>query len=199
MARIKSALELALEKTEDIKGDKTAIQAHEKKQEGKQIASRFLSPDRKKDEISIIKMVKSYPKNEQQWVREGIVEILLANLGLPKEESEIESLEKLKEGFLELISDKKRTEYYFQQLKQFYSQYLQDRERVTENLKQQYGPQFQRKQEEIKRQTGGSVQMSMEQDPEFASYLNKHLGQVEEQYKNVLYQIKEDLKKMALT
>ena len=50
MARIKSALEIALEKSEGIKADKDTISAHNLKNEGKRLASNFLSPDDRETE-----------------------------------------------------------------------------------------------------------------------------------------------------
>ena len=42
MGKIKSALELALERTESIKGDRSSIDQFEAKQRGKKLANAFL-------------------------------------------------------------------------------------------------------------------------------------------------------------
>lgn len=53
MAQIKSALELALENTADIVGDKAAIKRKELEEQGRRLASKFLfDPETTSDELA---------------------------------------------------------------------------------------------------------------------------------------------------
>ena len=69
MTEIKSALEIALERTKDIKGDKETILANERTNDGKRIASRFLNPNEEKSEPE--KELKQFGSQEGRFVREG--------------------------------------------------------------------------------------------------------------------------------
>ena len=71
MTEIKSALELALEHTQGIQGDKETLKANELKNKGKLLASVFLNPNEQKDGKDPISQLKSFSGKELGWVKEG--------------------------------------------------------------------------------------------------------------------------------
>ena len=71
MGRIKSALEIALERTESVKGDKASINLFEAKQKGKRLANEFLN-----EKKSLEEEIKKSPKEEQHSLKQGIFDVL---------------------------------------------------------------------------------------------------------------------------
>ena len=195
MGEIKSALEIALEKTESVKGDKESLLAHEKRQDGKKIASKFLmEPD---TPISSVKdSLKSYSKKEEQWVKEGILETIMSNLSLPTKKADLDRLPRLQEVLHLFIKDKKQVSYIIDQVKQFFNQYLENRDHIQQSLEEQFAPRMREKEQQLAQQLGTEVQLSPESDPEFAEYLRKNFGQLDEQYQQALDQVKGQIRGM---
>ena len=70
---IKSALEIALEKTKDLQVDKKALLEQEAKTEGRKLAGSFLNNP---EEINLTEALKKFPADQLDYVRTGIFEYL---------------------------------------------------------------------------------------------------------------------------
>jgi hypothetical protein len=82
------------------------------------------------------------------------------------------------------------------QLEGFFSQYLENQEDLIERMKQQFAPHLQQKQAQLQQQYGPNFTLRPEQDPEFMKLLDKQLGQLDEQYTNILNQVKDQIKQI---
>ncbi|NCC91090.1 MAG: hypothetical protein EOM01_12170, partial [Spirochaetia bacterium] len=83
MAIIKSAWELALEKTEALQVDPVKIKHDLKVKEGRQLAATFLNDiDATKEGTE--KQFAQYEGEDKQLVKEGMALTLLSNLSLPR-------------------------------------------------------------------------------------------------------------------
>jgi hypothetical protein len=194
MTEIKSALELALSRTQDIKGDKEQLTASERRNDGKRLASKFLNPgDEAVDPASAIK---KFPNDAAGFVREGFFQTLTANLSLPVDGEYKSALRHLEEGMHVVIKERRQISYLFQQVDQFFEQYLQTREQVAEQLKQQYEPQLREKERLLAKQMGAQVKLAPESDPEFVNILSKNLSRLEAQYNQALAQVKDELARL---
>ena len=194
MTEIKSALELALERTQDIKGDKETLLANERRQDGKRLASKYLQPEDEK--IDPATEFKKYDTNEGSFVREGFFETILANLTLPADGEYKDRLQLLEAGVQLVTKERRQAAYLFQQIDQFFEQYLQTKEEVGEQLKVQYEPQLREKEKLLAQQMGAQVHLAPESDPEYMSLLSKNLARLEEQYNQALQQVKGELERL---
>ena len=192
MGKIKSALELAMEKTADLKVDREAMKKTSLTKEGKISASSYLE---KPDESDIADRLKHYKGDEKEWFRSGALETILANLALPRIEADLTGLEKLKKAVTLITGDKKNTNDIFGQLTQLFEQYLSNMDQLEDALKQQYMPQLRQKEMQLQQQTGQAVQLSPEDDPDFLKLLSEQFGKMEEQYSQVLKQAKDEIRK----
>ena len=192
MTFIKSALELALEKTEGIKSDKTALTAAEAKDEGKKLASSFFL-DPKTDLAGALKNI---PPERLSAVKEGIFSVILANLILPREEEDIKSLDPVIAALEILLKDKSHIKTLKTQLTGFYKQWLNDKKQLDENLRQQLGPILKQKEMQLARQLGRAVRIDPRTDPDYMKAYNKNMGQLESHYSGALAQAKEDIAAM---
>jgi len=192
MAKIKSALELALEKTEGLTVDREKLKQKDLKEKGQKLASSIINGSEKEGEDKL----KDFPEADLPFVREGFGEIVLSNIKLPLYINSENRLDQLEEAF-SLISDRSDIHnLIFSQLKQLFDKYVEDIHNLSEALKQQYMPALRHKQEQIRQQTGQDIPIEPEQDPEFMEILSQNRRALEEQYNEVIAQAKAELKKV---
>lgn len=195
MAIIKSAWEIALEKTASLEADPVKIRRDMKIKEGRQLAANLLMDiDVTKEDTQ--KKYEAYPKEDKQIIKEGMALALLSNLALPRNPL-------FKEDFLDIlalgaiISDgDEQVTSLLMQVEGFFSQYLQNQEDLIERMKEQFGPHLEQKQAQLRQQYGPNFVLRPEQDPEFMKLLDKNLAQLDEQYNTILDQAKDQLKEL---
>jgi hypothetical protein len=193
MGKIRSALELAMEKTADLKIDKEKLKHNELKKKGQILASSILN-GKEKDGGSILK---DFRADEMKSITEGFLETLLSNIRLPLYINSDNNLKILENAFA-LISDKEEIySLVFNQLEQIFDKFKEDVQNLSEGLKQQYMPILMQKQQQIMQKTGQNIQIEPEQDPEFLELLSKHRKELEGQYNRVIAQAKSELIKIV--
>ena len=190
MTFIKSALEIALEKTDGIKGDKSALAAAEGKDEGRKLASAFFQDPPGMDLAGALKNI---PADRLSAVKEGIFSVVLANLILPRDEEDIKNLDPLSAALEILIKDKAQIKTLKSQLAGFFKQWLDDKKQLEEALRQQLGPMLKQKEAQLARQLGRAVRIDPRTDPDYMKAYNKNMGNLESQYASALAQAKEDI------
>ncbi len=192
MGKIKSALELAMEKTADLKSDKAALRRSEVTREGKVCLSRYLESPDKSDLASSLMALEG---EELAWFKAGALDTVLANLSLPRVEADLERLGVLN-GVLAVLAGEGAEAVHgiFDQLHQLLAQYLENLEQLDLSLRQQYEPQLRQKEMLLRQQTGQEFHLTPEQDPEFTKLLSEQLSRMDEQYSEVLKQAKEQIR-----
>ncbi len=195
MAFIKSALEIALERTKDVKGDPNTVKQDKILKAGRKLASEYLNTlnfDIKKMNTQI----NEYNGEDRKIFLNGIIKTFIANINLPKNDSYEDILQKISQGLGELSSNKKDTVKMIDQIRQFYIQYLENKEQLIDAIKQQYGPRLMQKQQELAEKYGQNVNISPEQDPEFIEILQSNIQKLDTQYGESLTGAKEELAKI---
>ncbi len=195
MAIIKSAWELALEKTASLEVDPVKIQRDQKIKEGRQIAANFLM-DIDVSAEDTKKRYDAYPKEEKQIVREGMALTLLSNLALPRTSQFKESFPQLLALGSIIAEDDEQITSLLSQVEGFFTQYLTNQEDLIERMKQQFGPHLEQKQAQMRQQYGPNFVLRPEQDPEFMKLLEQNLAQLDEQYNGILDQAKDQIKEL---
>jgi hypothetical protein len=198
MALIKSALELALERTKSMKADPAALESYEMKQEGQRIAGEFLSDP---ESVDLKKRLGSFPKEKQGILRTAIYGVLAARLQLPASKVGIppETMTALAKGFSALapapFSDK-RVSGLLDSIGEFFTRYLEDAINLEQALRKQYAPTLQRKEQELAARTGQAVRLDPLSDPEFVKIYQQNVTHLKAQYQTALDQAKGELSKM---
>jgi hypothetical protein len=136
MSRIKSALEIALEKTESVEADPEVLEVNRYRKEGKMLVSKFLEDT----SFNLKESLKGYDKKTLTWVKGGMLEVLNANLVLPQDQLGLTKVKRLGEAFSALIRNRKLLDNMFSQLTGFFEEYLSEKDRVREGLEKQYEP-----------------------------------------------------------
>ncbi len=193
MAVIKSAFEMAMERTKDVEADKESLEASTYAIEGKKIVSRFLG----ETDVKIKDELAGYDRKQLGWVKEGIAKALLANLVLPADEMGIQKARKVGAGFSGLLPRSRELSSLFSQLEDFFKEYVEEKERLRQAVEDQYRPKLQQKEQELSKQLGQPVKVDPASDPEFVAALRKNLANFDLRYEEVLTRVKEQIEGIA--
>jgi hypothetical protein len=186
MGVIKTALEIALERTEKVKSDKSSIDQFEAKQRGKKTASAFLS-----GEADLAEEIKKTPPGQKESLKQGIFDVLVSQITLPSGKEDEKRIDAAGRGLQILINNSRFTAMY-KQLSQLFSQYLQEAAHYDQALRQQYAPKLRQKEEELSRRLGREVRIDPFQDPEFAAFYTQHINALKGNYEALIEQTKEE-------
>jgi hypothetical protein len=186
MGRIKSALEIALERTESVKSDKTTIDLYEAKQRGKKLANEFLEDPK----LNLEEEFKKSPKDLLGSLKQGFFDVLVSQITLPSAPGDEKRIEAAGKGLQTVIGGSRFAALY-KQLVQILSQYLDQAGQYEEAIKRQYAPKLRQKEEELSRRLGREVRIDPFQDPEFAAFYNQNMTALKGNYEAALNQIRE--------
>lgn len=193
MARIKSALELAMERVEDIQSDPEQLRRDTLRQRGRRLAGSFIH-DIDKTIEETTQQYDAVAEEDKKIVKQAIIETIIVNITLPHDDMYVSHLGKLK-SLASILSDSDdEIMDVFVQIDNLYAQYLQTREQLKERVTQQYMPQLERKKQLIAQQTGQEIDILPEQDKEFLELLHRTYQQLDTQYSEILDQLRDSLK-----
>jgi hypothetical protein len=187
MGRIKSALEIALERTESVRGDKSSVDQFEARRRGKRLANEFLEDPKG---VSLGEALKKSPRDQQSALKQGIFDVLSAQITLPATPEDEKRVEAVGKG-LEIIINNSRFNALFRQLAQALAQYREEAAQYEEAIKRQYAPKLRQKEEELSRRLGRQVQIDPFQDPEFLAFYNQNLSVLKGNYEAAIAQVRE--------
>ena len=187
MGKIRSALEIALERTESVKSDKSSIGLFEARQKGKKLANEFLAGGIK----SLEDEFKKGAKDEQESLKQGIFDVLISQITLPATKEDLKRIELAGHGLHAVIGGKRFGEIA-KQLVQILDQYLNEAAKYEEAIKRQYAPKLRQKEEEIARRLGRQVQLDPFQDPEFVAFYNQNMNTLKANYQSAADQVREE-------
>lgn len=192
---IKSALEIAMERTKDLKVDAKAMAANEARLEGKKLAGEYLAEP---EEVDFPKRLAAIPKEKRDHAREGAFEVFAARLQLPLTvgADPNTTLEPVALGLKALNTapfGEKKIQDLFNQLTGFLKQYLEDAKKVDEAIRKQYAPRLKMKEQEMSARMGRPIRIDPMTDPDFAAFYKQNVGQMKTQYQDALDKAKTDL------
>lgn len=186
MGHIKSALELALERTSGISSDRESLNQKTLKEEG----MKLLQYAQDHPDENVADKIAKFPKDQQKFVREGLAQVLLARVKLPSNELALPDTALLDRCFRALVPDIQQVSEVIRQFGEFAGSYINDRKQLYTALVEQYGPVLRQKEQQIAAQTGQRVRLAPEQDPEFQKYYKQNLERLDEQYGQGVQQAK---------
>ena len=190
MGVIKSAIEIAMENSKDIEANKELVEANRLRDEGKKLAAKVLEPE----SFDLKTALKGYDPAKARFVREGVMQSLLANLVLPFDETSTTGTKKLGEAMAVVVPDAKKVSLIFGQLDGFFRDYLGERKRLAEAIEKQYAPKLRKKEEDLSRQMGRPVKINPATDPEFQNIVRQYFAQIDASAGDQLDKAKEELK-----
>lgn len=178
MARIKSAWEIALEKTKDIVLDEQKYKAETLEKEGMALAGAFLN-DVEQSPEKLQKKLSKYSEDDYKTVRKGLVRTIISNIVLPKDNSYQLRFERT--TILSSIADPTgQAEQLLQQTASFFEQFLAAREDFARQMEEQF-------------------RQAVSQNPDqanaaqYAKLIEQNVKRMEDQYNGALENTKENL------
>ena len=193
MGKIKSAWEIALEKTEGITIDKEKMKYQSDVEKARKAAGSYMLADKADDEAFINNLKDIDPKA----VKEGLLMTADANISLPESEEGNEERFRRIKTIIAIASDNNSNALALtDELIGFLNQYPLHRKDLVEKMKAQYKPILDEKSEKLSKQYGQEVHLSYESDKEFMEAASKNLERLENQYQQTVRNAKAQLKQM---
>ena len=191
MSRIKSAWEIALERTQDIEVDKDRLAKEEMTRRARALAGSYLNYDEGVDEESVAKDWEGI--RDKEGAREGLRMALMQNLTLPGESVLNDRYERL--SFLAglLSGGNGDVAALMGQITAFLKQYPEHQKQLYEQLKEHFRPMLEEKAQQLREKYGQDIPLSLENDKEFVQVANKQLEELRKQYESNLDAAKSQL------
>lgn len=191
MGRIRSAWEIALEKTQDIEIDKSKLEKENNITAARTLAGRYLNYD---EEMSEDVLKKEYEKIEGlDGVRDGIRTSIMQNLTLPSETVLNDRYERLETLASMISGNNSQVMSLMGQITAFLKQYPEHQKQLYEQLKEHFRPMLEEKAQQLREKYGQDIPLSLENDKEFVQVANKQLEELRKQYESNLDAAKSQL------
>ena len=139
MAEIKSTMDLVMERAARMAADSPDVDEQEEvRRRGMKMAAEFL--DNKLD--NLMTALQELPAGEQMAVRSGMVEVLLRNILLPRDDGARERGDKAVRGILDLGGNAGDLAGICAEMQHILGQYNQHREQLKQQLEEQVKAQY---------------------------------------------------------
>lgn len=186
MGKIRSALEIALEKTKDIAFDKEEFEKKEEEEKIRRQIGSYMSADTSDDE-----KLEELSSMDRESVRKYSKAYILTSLSLPSMEVADDRYERLIK--LASISFSKEAVEFISKITAFLKQYPVHKKDLVEKLEGQLEGMLREKEDEIREKTGRSIHLSIEDDKECLEIIKKNLEALDKQYNSTLENAKKEL------
>jgi hypothetical protein len=192
MAEIRSTMDLVLERAARMgKASAEELEQEDTRKQGMKLAAEFL--DNKID--NLMNSLSELPGEKQMAVRQGMVEVLLRNIFLPRGETAKERTDKAAKGIIELGGGAGDLSSICAEMQHILGQYNQHREQLKTQLEEQVRVQY----EQLLAQQGNGMQgNSMNPELALQAKVKEEWARLEtelsDQYNQALEQHKSTLK-----
>jgi hypothetical protein len=190
--KIKTALEIALEKASKISIPEEELERDKCIEEGKLIAARYLQ--RKIKKTNLKEEVEKFEKSFQVYVKEGIQSIFLLNITLPDNESTKREIRYILEGIVMLKQDVQSALQVCSEIEELLTEYSRIKNEAYKTLKHKFSLQLRETQKMLEEQTGLKIKIDVERQPEFQKLWSETIAQINEEFEQQLRELKAQLK-----
>lgn len=202
MALIKSALELALERTKNLKVDEASLEAGKIRTEGKRAAGKYIEDA---ESIDLAKTISGIEVEYRELFRKSVFDVLLAQIQLPTGLFDPEKLATIGAGIGAIAGSAptkgglsgqgpaKKAEALIQQVSAFLQKYLDEVKRVEQAIRSQWAPKLKEKQRQMAARMGQDVRLDPMADPEFAAFYKQNFEALRANYSDALERAKSEL------
>lgn len=192
MGKIKSAWEIALERTENIVVDEEKIRRNEIIGKIRRIAGSYLleeSPDTEK----LVDTLKDYPAKD---LKDALELTIINSLSLPMDTPSEDIYSRVGTLLSIATNNSSSALAIFEQISNLCKQYPLHRKQLLEQMKAQFEPMLRDKESQMKEQYGQDIHLSLETDKEFAQIVRQNMEKLEKQYQQTLDSGKAELRQI---
>ena len=193
---IKSAREIALEKVAKL-GQATEEESLRWRYvpEGKVLAAKYL-----KEGQDIAGQLSSYQEKARKYVIKGAGEVLLANIGLPRNDAARNKNKKAMDALMDLKKDQASALKVIERMKSVFEHYQEQGEQQKQQAYEGLKMQFKARLEQALEQQMGSAEglnISVDSLPQFQEEWQRTLAQMDTQYIGHLDEYKHELRAIS--
>lgn len=194
MGRIKSAWEIALEKTEGMEIDQDKIRHNTEIDRIRRTAGQYITAEEGEESAEDLK--KKLSSFTPSLVREALTGTIINSMVLPQDsESAAKKTAKIR-ILIETAFPSDSIISYYDQISQHLSQYPEHRDKLMEQLKAQIEPMLKEKEEAMREKYGQAVHLTIENDKESLEMVRSYLDRLTSQYQGTLDEAKERMKSL---
>ena len=192
MADIKSAREIAMEKTAELGEATEEERLHwQYTPEGEKLAARYF-----KEGCNLLAELSNYEEKAKKYVVGGTAAILVRNISLPRNEQSKRNNKKAMDGLKTLKKDKVAIENVFSKIRRIFDHYTQNGEQQKRQAYESLKADFAEKvQQAMQQQLGMATNMriDVEKQPQFQEEWQRLQNQLDLQYIKLLDEYKQEL------
>ena len=187
MAEIKSTLELVMEKAARL-GTATDQEIREQRarENGMRLASVYVSAG----EDHLPSLLEKEPAEVQMATRRGMIDTLLRNILLPREELQQQRVNRALEGIVELGGKAGDIVSICRDLEHIARQYIQHRTQLRQQLEEQVRMQYEQLLSQQAGLSGGELKIDPTMQPKFKEEWNRIETELDAQYNQAIEQHK---------
>ncbi len=195
MGEIKSAWEKAMEKVDKLgKPTEEELKSLEYVPLGNTLAAHYLKEERYNLDAELTKYKGS---GIRKYVLQGIQEILIRNINLPRDERTKEINKKSMAGLKLLKQNRNQLDTVYGLIDNLFRYYEQARQQAYMQLRQNFEAKLQEATRAAQQQLGAKVTVQPELQPQFQEEWRKINAQLDTQYEKVLEEHKGQISKIA--
>ena len=192
MADIKSAREIAMEKTAEL-GEATEEERLQWQYtpEGEKLAARYF-----KEGCNLLAELSNYDEKAKKYVIEGTAAILVRNISLPRNDHTKRNNKRAMDGIKTLKSDKVAVENVFSKMRRIFDHYAQNGEQQKKQAYESLKAEFTAKVQQAMQQQLGiptNMRIDVERQPQFQEEWQRLQNQLDLQYIKLLDEYKQEL------
>ena len=194
MGKIRSAWEIALEKTENMEIDQDKIRHSQDVDKIRRIAGQYITAE--EAEADEAKLADALSAFDPALLREALESTVLNSLSLPQDEEVFLTKTKRISTLISIAFPSEDLLSFYGQVTEQLSQYPAHREDLLKRLKEQLEPMLKQKEEAMRQKYGESVHLTVENDKESMETVKNYLERLNKQYDDTLVNAKATLKEL---
>jgi hypothetical protein len=195
MSEMKSAWEKAMEKVEKLgKLSEEELRQLEYQPVGNKLAARYLQET---DYNLDAELTKYKGTGIRKYVLQGVQEIFLRNISLPKNEHDMQTIRRAMSGLRLLKENKNLLDTILDRIANLLNYYGQARQQTHLQFKKDFESKLQEANQAMQQQMGAKVRIEPEQHPQFPEEWRRINSQLDAQYEKALEEHKQQILKLA--
>jgi len=195
MSEMKSAWEKAMEKVEKLgKLSEEELRQLEYQPVGNKLAARYLQET---DYNLDAELTKYKGTGIRKYVLQGVQEIFLRNISLPKNEHDMQTIRRAMSGLRLLKENKNLLDTILDRIANLLNYYGQARQQTYLQFKKDFEAKLQETNQAMQQQMGAKVRIEPEQHPQFPEEWRRINSQLDAQYEKTLEEHKQQILKLA--
>jgi len=190
--RIKTALEKALERVENLQVSESELLRMELIPKGQAIAAKFLQDKN----FHLEEDLNHYRGTARRIIIEGLQETFLRNIHPPANESVADINRRAMEGIMLIKEDKRALLEVFSEIEYLFQYYTEALKHSYANLKEAFSQRTDAAKQLLEEQMGIRVRIDVEKHPAFQEEWLRTLNELNRRYEAILDEHKERIRRM---